>query len=689
MRFHRLCAAAALLATSLTLVGTQPLSATPFASARPDSFAEEAASSTLHVTVDEIAPRIFTTETSLTVNLSITNSSDSDITNPLISVNVQNQTPASLAEFTPYFSAESWDGVTVYEAPHRATIPAHKTVPVTIIIPREDLPLDDEDDWGPRGITVTVSGAAMPVHDRSLFIWDSGQDVTPAAANVVLPWTVNTLPSPLQERSILAQLSTTAGITWAVDPRVPTRRSGEESPHPDASQSEDAPQSHPLADIVPWKTAETFALLPYDAEPGLLAAVSPELLASGLHDAAQELHDISTPALRGVVWPTEAGMSTTLMAAQPHFPLLAPPATTSPRDDISFTPAPIIAVNRENGETSTIGAQDNTHTVITQFPLVNELLAWDPDSAADRTDRDQLLAAAGALFVKEDPGVSRSFVASLPRNQVLTRDSVQRLHALMKQRWVTEVPLSSILTQTPSDVERQDIPALPHDHDDQKAIDHVRHGISNIERISGIVDTPQTMDSHINQRIFSTFSTGRTPWHRIQNSLSFDNYTDSLSRGVHAESSVTVNLINKTAQFPVRVTNSLPWDVTVRVTLDPSDPRLDVTSPTQAAIPASSTATVEVPVNAIGAGDIYVAYVVSTLDGATIDRSQTVKVRLRAGWEDALTFTFSGVVALAFIGGLVRNIRRRLHSHEVPGAGGHILAGMIPVSDFPPPQEDS
>ena len=151
---------------------------------------------------------------------------------------------------------------------------------------------------------------------------------------------------------------------------------------------------------------------------------------------------------------------------------------------------------------------------------------------------------------------------------------------------------------------------------------------------------------------------------------------DAFRSSVSVESSNAVNLINKSANFPVRVRNSLPWPVNVEVTLLPSDPRLRVTSTGMATIPANSSSNVDVPVTAIGSGDIRVTYKVSTPSGAVLDDSQKVLVRMRAGWEDAATAVMTVIVGIAFLGGIIRTIRRRLKSSQteesshLPGMGG-------------------
>jgi len=81
-------------------------------------------------------------------------------------------------------------------------------------------------------------------------------------------------------------------------------------------------------------------------------------------------------------------------------------------------------------------------------------------------------------------------------------------------------------------------------------------------------------------------------------------------------------------------------------------------------IPAGSSVSVDVPVTAIGSGDITVGYRVSTPGGQVLDDSQSVTVRMRAGWEDAGTAVVAGLLVLMLVVGVTRTVRRRLRDRS-------------------------
>ena len=91
----------------------------------------------------------------------------------------------------------------------------------------------------------------------------------------------------------------------------------------------------------------------------------------------------------------------------------------------------------------------------------------------------------------------------------------------------------------------------------------------------------------------------------------------------------------------------------------PDDPRLRATPALSQVLAARGATTVEVPVGAIGSGDIKVTYKVTTPDNVVLDDSQTVTVRMRAGWEDAITAVIASLFGLLFLAGITRSLRNR------------------------------
>ena len=164
---------------------------------------------------------------------------------------------------------------------------------------------------------------------------------------------------------------------------------------------------------------------------------------------------------------------------------------------------------------------------------------------------------------------------------------------------------------------------------------------------------------------------GRTPSEQLDSATAMTSQVTTMLSSVTVEPSSAVNLINKSANFPVLIRNNLDWPVRVDVTLIPDDPRLRATPAQSQLLAAHGATTVEVPVGAIGSGNIEVTYKVTTPDGHILDESQTVFVRMRAGWEDAITAVIAALFGLLFLVGITRSIRgRSMRKAEASTASG-------------------
>src|SRR5699024_5045965 len=113
---------------------------------------------------------------------------------------------------------------------------------------------------------------------------------------------------------------------------------------------------------------------------------------------------------------------------------------------------------------------------------------------------------------------------------------------------------------------------------------------------------------------------------------------------VAARPGSTLNLINEEAHIPVAVTNEMSHAANVLVQLQPRDARLVAEEAVALEIPAEQSATAQVPVHAIGSGDVVVDVVLAAPDGTPIDEPTEIQVRVRAGWETVGTAVVAGAL---------------------------------------------
>lgn len=146
--------------------------------------------------------------------------------------------------------------------------------------------------------------------------------------------------------------------------------------------------------------------------------------------------------------------------------------------------------------------------------------------------------------------------------------------------------------------------------------------------------------------------------------------------------SSTIQLLTAAADLPFRVRNDLPWPVTVRLTVIPTDLRLDVEPVTIAEVPANSSTRVKVPVSArVGSGELTLRLSLSTPTGVPIGGTESVRVAVRAEWETIGLAVFGGLIVVLIGLGVWRTVRRRRHEANAESADAEATAEQDAVEE--------
>ncbi|MDO4259921.1 MAG: DUF6049 family protein [Actinomycetaceae bacterium] len=449
-----------------------------------------------------------------------------------------------------------------------------------------------------------------------------------------------------------ADSSTSAGGNE--EPQSPPTNA--ENPHdagtaPDSAPSSDTPQSGSVA--------------------------SPNLPQSAPRASARGgLIPAGVPVREDVVWSSDS-FGLPLLQRLPGDIHMATAGQVRPVEDLGFISVSRVEVDPSSGETVTpespeTGSESgegstDTATVLTSEESLIHLLAWNPPNPGLALDQQQILAALGAVIARQDDSGQQSLFLPLPRGIALDSGLAARANAVMSSPWVQPASISQLAASTATDVERTPVTEAPISQVATDALASLEQTLESAHALIAATEDPQAAMDSVEGTFLAPLATGTSDASRTGLVGRAEAEVDTLLHSVTVEPSVTINLINKSANFPVRIRNSLPWPVTVRVTLDPSDPRLSVVRPVDVTIPSESATTAEVPVAAIGSGDITVAYKVTTVDGFSLGDSDSVMVRMRAEWEDAATAVIAIVVAIAFVAGLARTIARRMKAKRASG----------------------
>ena len=441
---------------------------------------------------------------------------------------------------------------------------------------------------------------------------------------------------------------------------------------------------------VPTTLAKTQALLPSSSRSSASASASASASSSASAseasqspspspsgEASQTQSSTAAPKLiDNVSWTTSGSWGKQSLNGQLGSTFIAPPGELAPESEQNFTSMAKVELSTD-GQTITNNDDHSgeSYTALSSLSPMTDLLSWDAQSLDDELDTQQFLTAMTAMITRERPSLSRTLFVPLQRSSSLDETRLERVRAILDNRWVEGISFSDLVNSEATDIERtavQDSPFSDSLRSEMSALSGAYAGTLPLAGATENVDAARLrVDATVSSALRADLGDQRS-----ETIVSSIQSLNTFSSSVSVESSNAVNLINKSANFPVRVRNSLPWPVNVEVTLLPGDPRLRVTSTSTATIPANSSSTVEVPVTAIGSGDIRVTYKVSTPSGTVLDDSQRVLVRMRAGWEDAATVVMAVLVGLAFVGGIIRTVRRRFkaatteESSHLPGVGG-------------------
>ena len=441
---------------------------------------------------------------------------------------------------------------------------------------------------------------------------------------------------------------------------------------------------------VPTTLAKTQALLPSSSRSSASASASASASSSA---SASEASQSPSPSpsteasptqsstaapklIDNVSWTTSGSWGKQSLNGQLGSTFIAPPGELAPESEQNFTSMAKVQLSAD-GQTITNNDDHSgeSYTALSSLSPMTDLLSWDAQSLDDELDTQQFLTAMTAMITRERPSLSRTLFVPLQRSSSLDENRLERVRAILDNRWVEGISFSDLVNSEATDIERTAVQDSPFSDSLRSEMSALGGAYAATLPLTGATENVDAARQRVDTTVSSALRADLGD-QRSETIVSSIQSLNTFSSSVSVESSNAVNLINKSANFPVRVRNSLPWPVNVEVTLLPGDPRLRVTSTSTATIPANSSSTVEVPVTAIGSGDIRVTYKVSTPSGTILDDSQKVLVRMRAGWEDAATVVMAVLVGLAFVGGIIRTVRRRFkastteESSHLPGVGG-------------------
>ncbi|MCF4120430.1 DUF6049 family protein [Antribacter sp. KLBMP9083] len=570
--------------------------------------------------------------------------------------------------------------------------------------------------WGPRQLAVTVSdGTGRLGRLRSFVVYDSQDGSAPGQPvdlSIALPVTGPALdPADATAQVVelarqaaeggrldrLLQVAETGTVALAVDPATVAVAA--------TATGSDMGPLHAWADEITAAGDGTsvFALPAYDPDLGALAHSGIGVEATSAFLAAPLPQGWSAPASwqTNLAWPADgvrpdlATVSTAFSAGRNLVVVgagaLAPVESTT-------TPSGLAPVAVDGGQVATALVSDE---VLTDALVAGTNLTTAQDSGGDAAaeGEDAAAAPAGAgmptaqalqlilaelAAVAAQPGDPQHLFIGLPRDwkpDVAAYENA--LTTLVGSGLVRIAPLAELLAgpvpATPREPLADEAPQSGElSPDVVGSLERVRTQVAAFSSVAG--DNAPVVTADVNPRLVAPLAVtyrDADPARGAAVTAAVDHAHATLAQ-VAVVPRVGINFLTSAGSLPVRIRNDLPVDAVVTVALRPDDLRLQVQGRPQEVIPAHSEKDVLVPVRALGAGIVDVTVDVLTPSEQRIGVS-SFEVRVNAEWEAIGTWIGGGLIALLFVAGIWRTVRRgrspyRATSADVEAATGEVKA---------------
>lgn len=316
-------------------------------------------------------------------------------------------------------------------------------------------------------------------------------------------------------------------------------------------------------------------------------------------------------------------------------------------DGAATTILPSTSVSKEAEAHSTVIGHD---VLVTDAAASARLSAAAELTEAPAIDR-QLAWAAGHLFFAEQK--SSTILVGLDRSETRSPVAVRDLLSLfatptLNLSALADTPAASAALTTTADTTRA------------TALNGMLADEKRLQAFSSILDVPAVLLSPERIRMLRTIGVALSTDEFVAGAAARAKSVQATLRSVSIQRPKPVQLITSAAPLPVWVRNDLPWTVHVILHSTPSDPRLDIAPTTEVEVIGASVARVDVPIEArVASGEVRVDFRLTSETDVPIGQPTAADVTLRADWEGIGIGILGSAIALLFVFGLIRTVRRR------------------------------
>lgn len=645
------------VATALVTLCTLALLALPGTSAPAAAVTPEIAGPTVVVT--GMAPAAVTPESIVTIDVSVTNPTSAELEAPRVDLSIVRYRISTRSVLDAWYLEDQYlvaPGLVARE--DVAPLAAGETRSVRLTVPAETLGLlTYPEAAGPRGLIVTLADDGVVLDEtRTFLLWQPEVDPDPMDVSIVAPVTARTT-GVLEDRArgltgevasggrldaVLQATRGQPGVTWAVDPALVEDAA--------AGLAGDAGVAWAQALVAAAEGRDVYALDPYDPDVAALAHadVEPFLTSSSRTPGSavtEWREDLTLPGPGAVDLET---LTAAVREDRGTVVLEAP-------DELSTgTPTP--------DALATWPTAAGPATTLTPDAELSALLQGTvPDVARSAFEARQLMLAELAIVSFETDGPEHLLLVAGRSWHPDAVDTTTTLTAIDQAPFVDLRPLSEWAAE-PGGAFGADVPpqVVAPGEVSARALQRADELADEARRVAQVAADPDALLEPYLSTLAAASSVALRGESASRAALltSAEEQGRSIATGLTVVEGSTVNLIAASGDLPVTLRNDLGQPVTVGVMLRPSDPRLKAEPSEQVTIEPGTTASVTVPVTAIGSGNVDVDVQVLAVDGAVVAAPAQFTVRVRADWESTGTAVVGVALLVLLVAGITRTVRR-------------------------------
>lgn len=653
-RHRRIARTWALLLAALIALSTLALEPGPaHAADEPD----------LRIELTDLSPAVVRTNDVLTITGTLINHTDSELAAPDVRLMMQRHVPVGRAALTSWNDGTTNNNVLALTGWNQVggPIPAGGSITFIIELPTAGT-FEEQSAWGPRGIEIQARSGQTHAQLRTSLLWYPTQEPldAPAEISLLVPLTptatewqqaidsgspVGVVAAP-RLLELLAAVGPQASL--ALDPILLDTAVPGETTNDVVSPRMDSVQRSLIEQLADAGSHQDLIALGYgDIDLASLAAHQADGFWADAQQRGAMLLEQAGLSVEDVAWPAgrvSAGALAVLARGSTDAVIL----DAYDRVTVSAT---------EPRATATAGSI-SVDALVADTGLSESLLSTSMQPVQAR----QAMLALSAVATRGLASQPGGLLLTLPRDvdTDLFEELTTRLDALRAAPWAEAASLRALLGRSASDLSIP-LPSLAPAQSgisgtDLRALLGHRELIGSYAQAAGPALTDRYQPSLL-MPLSATLT--QAPQLRTQLLDEAARAAGELQSSISIEDGSSVLLISGTGAMPVTITNTLATPASVYVQLVPTGPQLQVEQVPRVDLPASGSTTIRIPINAVANGNVIVGvHLMSSVNGEDLAPPASFAVRVRADWENIGTAAVAVVLAVAFIVGLVRTIRR-------------------------------